>query len=284
MCKALKIISIKSRSWIRSLLNTVLFSLFLFSCASLHTKPPEEPVRLTDREVDYQKGLALSNTGKFAESIPFLLKVTQTEQGPNDEIYKSALWYLAVNYEKTGEFGKAILSLREIEERKPVILSEFAVKTALVKNYIRVENKPLAMKIQKEIDESYPPRTYSVDEIYKVLEENTDFNYDHLLIEELQFLGELQKYFIFVMESPNDEFNKKATDLLISLYTGFLKKLNNDTLNPDFKRNLCIELLDQLRKFDAYKLRTGNVNPDTISKFSQFSEEKQKYLTDWLHR
>lgn len=281
MSKALKIISNKWPLLIKYGL-LVVFLMFGISCQTpkIETSRP----RLTERELIYEKGKALFENGNYRESSVFFLKVTQSSLGPEDEVYNQSLWKLVMVYEKSGDFEKAILALLELENRKSIQIPLFHVQLALAKNYLRLENKDLAFKIEKEIDRSAPARNYSLKEIYAALEQNSDFNYDHLIIEELQFLGKIQKYYIFVMESSESSINQNATDLLIHIYDGFFKVLAKDTTNPGFKKNLSIELLEQLRKFDLYKLSTININPYTISKFSNYSEQKQKFLIDWLHQ
>lgn len=280
----LKIFCITSKKWLRSISLIGSSVLFLVSCQTLSRSDSNEPVRLTEREVVFQKGLALYENNKFSESAPFFLKVTQSSLGPNDEVYDMSLWKLAGIYEKFGDFEKAVLSLLELEKRRPLAIPLFRIQLALAKNYIRLENKTLALKIEQEIDQSQPARTHSLSEIYVALEENSNFNYDHLIIEELQFLGEVQKYFLFIMESHETPLNQKATDLLIHIYDGFFNRFSQNTMSYLFKRSLSIELLEQLRKFDTYKLNTMNINPYTVSKFSNYSDEKQKFLTDWLHQ
>lgn len=280
----LKIFCTTSKKWLRSISLIGSSILFLVSCQTLSRSDSNEPVRLTEREVVFQKGLALYENNKFSESAPFFLKVTQSNLGPNDEVYDMSLWKLAGIYEKFGDFEKAVLSLLELEKRRPLAIPLFRIQLALAKNYIRLENKTLALKIEQEIDQSQPARTHSLSEIYVALEENSNFNYDHLIIEELQFLGEVQKYFLFIMESHETPLNQKATDLLIHIYDGFFNRFSQNTMSYLFKRSLSIELLEQLRKFDTYKLNTMNINPYTVSKFSNYSDEKQKFLTDWLHQ
>ena len=280
----LKVFCITLKKCLRLISALGLCALFLSSCQNLSLPRESEPPRLTEREVVFQKGLALFENDKFVESAGFFLKVTQTNLGPDDEVYNASLWKLAAIYEKMGEYEKAVLALLELEKRRPLSTPLFRIQLALEKNYIRLENKDLAFKIGQEVDKSNPAQQYSLQDIYVALEENSNFNYDHLIIEELQFLGQIQKYFIYVMESPEAPLNQKATELLIHIYDGFFAKFNSPSASYQFKRSLSIELLEQLRKFDFYKLSSININPYTISKFSNYNNEKQKFLTDWLHR
>lgn len=272
-----------SKKFLRSINFIAVGGLLLFSCQSFAPKNRSEQPRLTERDVVFQKGLALFDNQKFEESSVFFLKVTQSNLGSNDEVYNTSLWKLSTIYEKFGQYEKAVLALLEIEKRQSKNIPLFRIQLALAKNYIRLENKDLAFKIEQQVDQSKPTRNYSLHEIYTALEENSNFNYDHLILEELQFLGEIQKYFIFVMESSEAPLNQKTTELLIHIYDGFFKRFSSTTTNYEFKKALSIELLEQLRKFDFYKLNTINIYPYTISKFSNYTAEKQKFLTDWLH-
>lgn len=278
MSQAYKKTTIKSFSLIRFLF----MFLFLFSCAS--HKVIRQERRLTEREVIYQKGLALFNISKYAEAAPFFLKVSQASVDQQDEIYNSSLWNLTLIYEKFGDFDKSVLALQELERRRPTTISIFKIQLSLIKNYIRLGNKKVALEIRKKIDSSSPLDHYSLNEIYFSIAENTSFNFDLQMVEELQFLGEIEKYFIFAMESKQSAVNVRATELLTALYDGFFKALEKDSFNYDFKKALAVELLEQLRRFEIYKLDDTNLNENTISKFSAYSVEKQKILTDWLHQ
>jgi len=273
-----------TKRWLYSISLVGLCAFVLFSCQTFSPVNTHESPRLTERDVVFQKGLALFDNQKFGESAPFFLKVTQSALGPEDEVYNNSLWKLSTIYEKFGEHEKSVLALLELEKRNSSEIPLFRIQLALSKNYIRLENKELAFKIQHQMDQSAPTRSYSLQEIYAALEENSNFNYDHLILEELQFLGQIQKYFIFIMESPEAPLNQKTTELLIHIYDGFFNRFSSTTASYAFKKSLSIELLEQLRKFDFYKLNSININPYTISKFSNYTNEKQKFLTDWLHR
>ncbi len=283
MRKAYKITSNKSFQLIKSFLTFFTCILLLGACQTAPVPVVSEPHKLTEREVTFQKGQALYINSKFAESAGFFLKVSQTPLGPQDEIYNVSLWNLSFIYEKLGEFEKAILALNELEARNSKKILLFSIRLRLIKNYGRVGNEVKAAQIQKLITPSDLEK-FSIEDIYQALEENAQFNYDNQILEELRFLGQVQRYFITVMESPAASLNTKATDLLISLYQDFQKVLEKDTLNQEFKRTLAIELLDQFRKFELYKRSEINVNPYTISKFSNYANEKQQIITDWLHR
>ena len=281
MRKAYKITSIKLFPLINSIVKVLIF-LFVLSACQTPQIPVEQP-KLTEREMIYQKGVALFKNAKYAESSGFFLKIAQTSLGPQDETYNAALWNLSFIYEKLGEFDKAILALIELEARGSKKILLFSIRLRLIKNYFRIDNPLKAIEIQKHIT-SHDLNKLLIEEIYLSLEENVQFNYDSQMLEELHFLGQVQKYFITVMESPTTALNTKATDLLTSLYDNFLKVLEKDTLNIEFKRTLAIELLDQFRKFELYKRTDVTLNPYAISKFSNYANEKQQIITDWLHR
>ncbi len=252
-------------------------AVFLLSCQSVRTSPVEQ--RLTEREVTYEKGSALFDNLKYAEAAPFFLKISQNSLGPKDELYNQALWKLSLIYDKIGEYERSILALIELEDRSSFKVSRLGIHLSLIKNYILVGNKPLATQIRTKLSTNIP-----VSEVYLALADTSRFNYDLLIFEELQFLSEIQRYFILVMESDAAPMNENATLSLIAIYDTFYSALGKDSLNLEFRKSIAIEMLDQLRKFDLYKLNEANLNPRTISKFSVFSTEKKKLITEWLHR
>jgi hypothetical protein len=84
------------------------------------------------------------------------------------------------------------------------------------------------------------------------------------------------------MESPNLVEAEKLTDLLILYYERFLEQLNKSVLSREFKRSLIISLLDQLGKFDKYKLTDGDAASKYLNRFSQFAEKHRLTLTERL--
>ena len=260
-----------------SLLKFLSLGFFLWSCQSTPTSPIND--RLTERDITFQKGLALVNQDHYAEAAPFFLKISQNSEGPDDETYSQSVWQLSQIYEEFGHYEKAVLALIELENRNAAKVSLLSVRFSLIKNYIRLGNRTKAAEIKNKL-----LFNDSIKSLYTSLDETTHFKYDHSMIEELQYLGEIQRYFIFVMESKQGPMNEAATSKLIYFYETFLHLLNKDSLNLVLKKTIAIELLEQLRKFELYKLNEINLNPNTIAKFSNFSAEKQKFITDWLHQ
>lgn len=283
MLKIYKKISIKSLPLSKYFLLILTFVfLGLSSCQLFSEKKIEH--HLTEREELYEKGLALFNLSKYSEASLFFLKVTQVALSDQDEVYNNSLWHLSFIYEKYGEFDKAIFAVSELESRRPLALSPLMLRLSLMKNYIRVANFKMAFDIRKKIDSSIAKGQVGSSEVFKSLYESTQFNYDLMMKEELQFLGEIQKYFIQIMESNDQNLNEKTTNLLITLYNVFFKALEKDQFKIDFRKLIAAELLDQLRRFDGYKLDYSDSNKKTIDQFSKYSQKKQKYLIDWLHK
>ncbi len=82
-----KIFCTTSKKCLRLISALGVCALVLFSCQHLSVSHKNEPTRLTEREVVFQKGLALFENEKFTESAGFFLKVTQTNLGADDEVY-----------------------------------------------------------------------------------------------------------------------------------------------------------------------------------------------------
>jgi len=259
------------------------------NCASVETKhtsttsaDTKAPRPLTERELLYEKGNALLLAQEYSKAEDLFLSLTGTRMAKPDAPYDLSLWNLSVINEKQGHPEKAILILRQLLDSQH--LSTFAVKAALMKNYFRVDNKAEALKYKKLLDAENPKMTVAAPALYSDLIETLDLNYDHLLLQELDYVGEIQKYLIYVMEQNDSNKNERATDTLIAVYDRAASVLNRDTATPEFKKKVAISLLNNLHRFDLLKLNDLNLNFKTIAKFSNYSEKKQKQITDWLYK
>ena len=149
-----------------------------------------------------------------------------------------------------------------------------------MKNNIRVTNFYQANIIKKEIDEAYRTEALDLEEVFEILIDSTELSYNHHMLEELLFLGEVQKYFVFVMESQLSPENENLTDHLIKSYEHFFSLLKRSNVSSEYKKKLSISLLDQLRKFDRYKIDSEDTNTETLLRFLNYSEPKQKTLIE----
>lgn len=245
-----------------------------FSEKSLVHRPP------TEREQMFAAAGDFYNKGNFESAKTLYFRLSRNVSGRYDAIYDQSLWRLVKIYEKSDESEKALLSLDEISIRKSSTISVNKIKFAQMKNNFRVANFYQANIIKKEIDEAYRSEALDLEELFEILIDATDLSYDHRMLEELLFLGEVQKYFVFVMESELSPENEQLTDHLIKSYEHFFSLLKRSNLSADFKKKLSISLLDQLKKFDRYKLDNHESNPETLLRFSNYSEPKQKILIE----
>lgn len=262
-------------------ISCLVFLVLISSCSLFEKK--SEIKELTPREANFEKAVTFFNEKNFNNALPLFQKISQQSEAKVDRVYDLTLWYLSVIYEKTNMPEKALLTLKELTLRNSTIVPSLKVRFSQMKNHFRVSNEYQALEVKKLIDSNQPLLRNDIETIYSYLFETTDLNYDHLAVEELQFVGQLQKYFIYVMESSQSPENAQATELLISIYDNFFKILKNNKLNFNFRKKIAIALIDQLRLFDRYKIDDLNVNLMTIAKFSNYSEKKQKLLTDWLY-
>lgn len=254
-------------------------SLFLTSCAFFGEKSSLSRAP-TEREQMFAGAEDFYNKGDFESAKTLYFRLSRNVSGRFDSIYDQSLWRLVKIYEKSDESEKALLSLDELSLRKASTISANKIKFAQMKNNFRVANLYQAGIIKKEIDEAYRSENLDLEEIFEILIDSTDLTYDHRMLEELLFLGEVQKYFVFVMESQLSPENEQLTDHLIKSYEHFFSLLKRSSLSADFKKKLSISLLDQLRKFDRYKLDSNETNIETLLRFSNYSEPKQKILIE----
>ena len=240
------------------------------------TQPP------TDRDILFERAEQLSRTGDYDSAQSIYFKITREPTGPIDPVYDKSLWNLALYYETSDQSEKALLALDELSRRNSSIISRARIQFALVKNHFRVTNYFQAKKIRAEIDNDYKSQHYSRAVLYDALYYTTTLYYDRHILDELVFVGEIQKYFIYIMESDFSPQNETLTELLIFYYEGFFKALNKNLLSKEIKRQLSMSLLDQLRRFERLKIEGNYRNPRTMARFSEYADTQQKKLTEWL--
>ncbi len=253
-------------------------SLVLISCA--FSEKSLLPRALTEREQMFARAENFYAKGDFESAKTLYFRLSRNVSGKYDVVYDQSLWRLVKIYEKSDESEKALLSLDELSIRKSSTISKNKIKFAQMKNNFRVANFYQANIIKKEIDEAYRSEALDLEEVFEILIASTDLTYDYRMLEELLFLGEIQKYFVFVMESDLTPENEQLTDHLIKSYEHFFSLLKRSNLSPEFKKKLSISLLDQLRKFDRYKIDNNGTSTETLLRFSNYSEPQQKILVE----
>ncbi len=245
---------------------------------------PVESELIDPRKDLFQKGISHMVNEKYDLAQPIFLKLTAEPELKSDLIYDLSLWNISLTYEKLGLPEKAILALNLLMDRNTPHVLPFKLKAALMKNYYRVGNNLVAQRFKKMLDDEKPKATLSTETLFLALRQTLNLNYDHLILEELNYVGEAQKYVLYVMEQNTSELNETATDLLISIYQQSYALTTTDKLQDSFKEKILISLLDKLRLFNSYKLNDLNINLKTVTKFSNFSEKMEKQITDRLHR
>lgn len=269
-------------------ISVLLISCCLAGCALFDSAQEEKTATtmkpLSEREQLLSDAENYFKNNNLAAAKTILLRLSRFSDGATDPIYDKTLWYLAKIYEKTNESEKAILSLEELVTRKSPAISKNKINFALMKNQYRITNFNQAQKVKKQIDENFKNNKFSLNELYDYLIETTELMYNEHLQEDLVFLGEVQKYFIYIMESPMAPQNVDLTERLINMYEQFFAILKRDSQSNDFKKNLSISLYDQLNKFNRYKMDASDSNPQTMARFATYCEKQQKFLTESFYR
>lgn len=264
---------------LKSIKFVFLILIFASGCA-IFSRP--QTTLLNEREVLFEKGHALMLAQEYSKAEDLFLSLTGQAMSNPDSPYDLSLWNLSLIYEKKGMPEKSILLLTQLLNGQTKFVSKFKIQASLMKNYFRIDNQPEAMSYKKLLDSENP--NLSFDDLYNNLVETLDLNYDRSAPQELDYVREIQKYLVFVMEQNESLTNEKATELLISIYDSAYALLKKDSYNHDFKRKIAISMLTNLRRFDLLKLNDLNINLNTVAKFSKYSETRQKQITDWLHK
>jgi hypothetical protein len=240
-----------------------------------------QPV-LTEREQDFNQAEEFERLKKYDEALNIYFKITRDTFQERDLVYDRSLLGIARIYEMTDQSEKAILAFNELQKVKSTVISNPALQIALMKNHYRVTNYYQAQKIKTELDNDYKLQNLSTQALFEALFNQTEPYFDRHIFDELLFIGEVQKYFIFVMESGTSDQPEMMSNLLQLYYEKFLAQLNNRLLNEDLKKKLIISLLDQLTKFDRYKQLDNSSTPSPLNKFSKFAADKRRLLTERL--
>jgi hypothetical protein len=153
---------------------------------------------------------------------------------------------------------------------------------AMIKNHYRVSNYYQAKTIKSDIDTDYKLQKFSLEDLFNALYYQTDLYYDRHILDEVLFIGDIQKYFVYVIESDLNPQSEKATDLLILDYKKFISRLDSSVLSPDIKKSLMISLINQLNKFERYKMEGEEGSLTNFNRFSNFANEAQRKLTERL--
>ncbi|MFZ3229855.1 MAG: hypothetical protein WA160_06600 [Pseudobdellovibrio sp.] len=265
-------------------INTIILCFLLLSGCALTTTHRLDVKPLTEREVVFEKAKALVLAREFSKAEGLFLNLTATSEENKDSIYAISLWNLSLISEKNNEPEKAILILHQLNNSHLNTVSRFKIHASLMKNYFRVSNSTEALKYKKILDDENQKDKFAVADLYRDLVETLDLNFDRSVIAELDYVNEIQKYLLYIMEQNEFLKNEKTTDLLISIYETSYALLLNEKLNHDFKEKIAIAMLNNMRHFELLKLNDLNVNLKTVSKFSNFADTKQKQITDWLHQ
>jgi len=259
----------------------------LTSCAYLQEnlkdeKPPEEiKPQLSERELLFNSAEEEFRNGNDKAALPIYLHIARDPGEGADPIYEKSLLNLGKIYERTDQSEKAILAFEELLKTGSKVITRTALRMAIVKNHFRVANYYQGKAVRAEIDADYKMRKIYLQDLYQALYYQTDLYLDHHILDELLFIGEVQKFFVYVIESDQQMESDKMTDLLILYYKKFVNQLDNSVLATDLKKNLMISLINQLNKFDRYKI-VGEAPPSNFNRFSNFANETQRKLTERL--
>lgn len=257
------------------------------SCAylqeNLQDSKPAEVVqpKLSDREMMFNNAEAEFKNGNDKAAMPMYLHIVRDPADGADPIYEKSLLNLGRIYERTDQSEKAILAFEELLKTNSKVITKTSLRMAIIKNHFRVGNYYQAKSIRAEIDADYKMRKVYLQDIFQALYYQTDLYFDRHILDELLFIGEVQKFFVFVIESDLTTESEKTTDLLILYYKKFVAQLDSSVLAPELKKNLMVSLINQLNKFDRYKVE-GDQTLSNFNRFSNFANETQLKLTERL--
>lgn len=253
-----------------------------FSCTHwLEPDTPLAPVELTEREKLFNEAEKLYLQKDDESAFQIYARLTRNSEKSFDPVYDNSLWRMVKIYEHQGESEKALLTLDELSQRPALSLEKNKIKFAQIKNHYLISNSYQAEEIKKELDQAFKVRALDIPQIAVYLRETADLNFDLKIFEELQYLGAVQKYFLFVIESNQAPQNEMLSDFLIHNYQGFFQVLSRDTAPEELKSKMTISLLAQLTDFKRYTLIDSSQSAP-LKNFINYAEKQQKTLQERL--
>lgn len=269
-------------------ISVLFLSLILFSCASLEeiasVSDYEKPIVSVEKEQMLASAEELLKAEDYQKARPIYISLSKSGRGIDDPIYEKSLWGLSQIYDRTAEYEKAVLTLEELIEINDGQIPQHKINFFLLKNYFRISNYAQAQKIEKKIDLSFQKKEFTLLELSEDLVDITETLRIDSFKEDLVFLGTIQKYFLFIMESPLVPQNENLTERLISKYDYYFSILNQDTRSESFKKNLAIMIYDQLIKFGHYQLSIQDSKTQQVTRFVDYVDKQKKTLTERFYR
>lgn len=259
----------------------------LVSCAYMRENLKDEEMlqpevkQLSEREQLFNSAEAEFHNKNDKVALPMYLHIVRDPAEGADPIYEKSLLNLARIYERTDQSEKAILAFEELLKTNSNVITRTALRMAIIKNHFRVSNYYQAKTVRAEIDADYKTRKIFLQDLYQALYFHTDLYYDRHVLDELLFIGEVQKFFVYVIESDLHPESEKLTDLLILYYKKFVAQLDSTIMAQELKKNLIVSLINQLNKFDRYKVE-GEAPLSNFNRFANFADDTQRKLTERL--
>ncbi|MCC2680323.1 MAG: hypothetical protein K0R29_2899, partial [Pseudobdellovibrio sp.] len=218
-----------------AMLTRLTFAIFmsglLTSCAYLQEnlkdeKPPAEiKPQLSERELLFNSAEDAFKRGSDKAALPMYLHIVRDPAEGADPIYEKSLLNLGKIYERNDQSEKAILAFEELLKTNSKVISKTSLRMLIIKNHFRVANYYQAKSVRAEIDSDYKTRKIYLQDLYQALYYQTNLYLDHHILDELLFIGEIQKFFVYVIESDLDPESERMTELLILYYKHFVTQL-----------------------------------------------------------
>lgn len=263
-------------------------SFFISGCSTVdlaQMTPTETPSNSTPtRENLLDQADQHFNKKNYAAAKEIYIKLTYIPDHENDIIYNQALWKLSKIYEKNNQFEKAILAQEELSNRENVQISPSVIKISLIRNHYRVQNRLQAEEIERQLAADYRAQNISLvllaSELLDVTQELTESQ----SIDDILFMGTIQKYFIYVMENPTSPQTSALLERMKTSYDHFFALLNNKKNSARFNKKLSVTIYDQLVKFEKFKLESINSSAEAIQSFTDYADLKKKYLVERFNK
>ena len=243
----------------------IIFSLCNLGCALFGSHKDDQNL-----SSDFEQGKYLVSIAEYDKAEPYLIQTMARE----DEHYAETLLLLGKIYDQTAMPEKSILNLKDFISRSDQPLALLKAKGLLLKNLAKVKVDIENTEEKKFITRIMTSKDTDIKVALEDLRWTMDFDCDLYCVEEISYLKEIQVQLIYAIERDPSVY-KRASDILTSRYDFFEIFLNEQALDPAYRRNIALALYDALQKLPR------NASPVRLHNRCKLTGRPKGYMRDF---
>jgi len=266
MCKILKIYFL------------ILSVLILSNCTSLERKTYSADQQVKTLSTDIEKIEYYVQMSFFDKAEKILNDQLPTVINENIRFK----YFAVIIYDQMSKPEKAILYATEFLKNSKSNSENYIIRTLLLKNYYKVQNKIGLDRIKTEISKTTTSEIYPGNELLDHLRISLNFNCQMYCLQEVNYLQEIQLQIFYIIER-DPEHSERAQDLLLSRYDYFADHLNNKQFDLLFRKKLSYLLYESLQKAKSLHLEDNTSASVSTAGLEGKLQQYQSKVEQWIY-